>query len=96
VTQAVPTAVIPVHPRSEFGDGTWIVGSDIEPGTYRSNGATDGVVDYCSYSRLKEPSSDSDGLSFGSANANEPIVIDIRPTDGAFKVSGCDTFRKAG
>lgn len=92
---AAPTTVVAHQgPQTSFGEGTWIVGVDIEPGTYRSTGAKEGLFEFCSYKRLKEPTSDSDSLSWGTANANEPIVIAIKPTDGAFQSSNCDTFTK--
>lgn len=93
-TPAPTTPARPVGPQTSFGDGTWIVGADIEPGTYRSTGAQEGVFEFCSYSRLRDASSDGDTLSWGTANANEPIVIAIKASDGAFKSAGCATFTK--
>lgn len=94
VAAAPATTAAPRGPQTSFGEGTWIVGVDIAPGTYRSTGAKEGLFEFCSYKRLKEPTSDSDSLSWGTANANEPIVIAIKPTDGAFQSSNCDTFTK--
>jgi len=34
----------PAGPATSFGDGTWVVGEDIQPGTYRSPGAKPGLL----------------------------------------------------
>jgi hypothetical protein len=74
------------HAR-EFGNGTWIVGQDIQPGTYRTREASGN----CYWERLS-------GLSgnFGDIIANDgisyPTVVTIAPTDKAFESSGCATW----
>jgi hypothetical protein len=98
-TTAAPAptaAAAPASPRTSFGDGTWIVGTDIEPGTYRSSGATPGFFEFCSATTRSGASSNSDMIDWVTANANEPVVIEIGPKVKAFDVSGCEPFVKVG
>ncbi len=73
-----------------FPDGMYIIGTDIEPGTYRSSGATG-----CYFARLA-------GFSggFGDIIANEntdaPAVVEIAPTDAGFQSNRCGTWTKIG
>ncbi len=72
---------------TQFGDGTWVVGQDIEPGVYRNSG--DGSL--CYWERLS-------GLSreFGDIIANGvpdgPTVVEISGSDVAFSSQGCGTW----
>lgn len=77
-------------PRTEFGEGSWIVGSQIAPGRYRSSGP--GPDDSsCYWARLS-------GLSGGFeeiiANnlAEGPAVVDIAADDVGFETSGCGSW----
>ena len=67
-----------------FGDGTWIVGQDIAPGTYRI-GASPNT---CYGERLS-----GFGGTFGEIIANElsddPIIVTIAPSDAGFESSRC-------
>jgi hypothetical protein len=65
-----------------FGNGTHIVGTDIEPGTYRSEGTW-----MCYWARLKGFSGELDDII---ANGNNPKeIITISNSDTAFETSGC-------
>ncbi len=70
----------------QFGDGTWVVGEDIEPGVYRNEGGTS-----CYWERLS-------GLSgeFGDIIANDnpdgPAVVEIASSDTAFSSQRCGTW----
>ena len=71
------------------GNGTFRVGKDIQPGTYRTRAATSG----CYYARLR-------GFS-GSLNeiiANEitdtPAIVTIAAKDKGFQTSNCSTWTK--
>jgi hypothetical protein len=74
--------------KTTFGDGMFIVGTDITPGTYRSSGAGT-----CYYARLSGFSG-----SLGSISANEntesSAIVTITTTDKGFKSSGCGTWTK--
>lgn len=74
------------------GDGIFLVGKDVQPGTYKSSGATGSG---CYYARMHDASD-----SFGSVISNNfqqrgPSVVTINPSDGAFKTSGCETWQLA-
>jgi len=69
-----------------IGEGTFIVGEDIQPGRYKARSAhVDGL---CYWARLKDDSGE-----FGSIIANDSTAgsasVTIRSTDGAFETSGC-------
>jgi len=70
-----------------FGDGVWIVGVDIQPGTYR----TAASPDLCYGARLS-----GFGGTFGEIIANElsfdPITVTIEPTDAGFESIDCDLW----
>ena len=71
-------------PVRDFGDGTYIVGLDIEAGRYRAARYTDG----CEWSRLSSFSAGYDGLIANGGRA----VVDIEPTDTGFVSDGCGTW----
>jgi hypothetical protein len=73
---------------TSFEDGTYFVGTDIEPGTYRSSGSSG-----CYYARLA-------GFSGGFENliANEvtdtPSIVTIESTDAGFQSKKCGTWTR--
>jgi hypothetical protein len=70
------------------GTGTFVVGDDIKPGTYRA-AAHPG----CYWARLN--SLDTSDIA-DNDNADGPVVVQILPTDKAFQASDCASFHKAG
>lgn len=88
VAPAVP-APAPA-PGTIPGSGTFMVGSDIEPGTYKTGGPESFG---CYYARLKDTTGD-----FGSIINNNvsqgPASVTISASDGAFETSGCQTWSK--
>jgi hypothetical protein len=74
--------------KTKFGDGTFIVGTDITPGTYRAPGG-----DACYWSRLKGFTGD-----LGDVIANDlpsgSTLITIAKTDEGFSTSGCGTWKR--
>lgn len=87
----VTAAPVPDEPESSFdGDGTFVVGEDIQPGTYRNAGSSG-----CYWARLS-------GLSgeFGDIITNGvgdgPQVVQIAADDAAFDTSRCGTWELAG
>lgn len=93
---AVPATREPLPSGTIPGSGLFIVGSDIQPGLYRSTGAERGLFEFCSWSTNEGPSSNSDIIDFGTANADEPIVVEIGPEVGAFETSNCEPWTKIG
>ncbi len=70
------------------GDGTYVVGEDIDPGTYRAD-ASPG----CYWARLR--SLDTSDI-IDNDNADGPVVIEVLPSDRALELSGCADFKKQG
>jgi hypothetical protein len=71
------------------GDGTYVVGVDIQPGVYRSQGGSG-----CYWKRLSGLSGALDDIianNFGSG----PQVVQIASTDVAFSTSDCSTWMLA-
>jgi len=73
---------------TSFGQGEFIVGTDIAPGTYRSRGG-----DGCYWARLR---SFSGGLNSIIANANPAgtTIVTISRTDRGFESAGCATWTR--
>ena len=77
--------------KVEFPDGTYRVGPDIAPGTYRSVATSNS----CYWERLR---------GFGGTNdeiiANyfgiTPTIVAVAPTDTGFRSSGCGGWTKIG
>lgn len=70
------------------GEGLFLVGKDIQPGTYKSTPADSGN---CYYARLS--STDTSDI-IDNNNTSGPVVVTIKATDKAFSVSGCNEFHK--
>ncbi|MFN6544476.1 hypothetical protein [Mycolicibacterium nivoides] len=70
------------------GDGLYLVGSEIQPGTYRTAGA-----EGCYYAALR-------GLSGGNSdirtnqNTDGPAVVEILSSDVGFQVKRCAEWRR--
>ena len=80
----------PAGPATSFGDGTHIVGVDIQPGSYRNSDSSDG----CFWERLSGFSG-----AFEEIIANEFTysheVVTIKETDAGFSTGGCGTWTPA-
>lgn len=72
----------PEPPSASFGNGTHVVGSDIEPGTYRSS-----RTGSCYWARLSGFSGELDDV-IGNGNSS-PEIVTISASDAAFETSGC-------
>ena len=82
---------ITTSPTSPFGEGKFIVGTDIAPGTWRSSATSVG----CYWARLG-----GFGGTFEDVIANNfsdsVEVVTIAPGDAGFESSGCGTWAKIG
>ncbi|MFF5101420.1 hypothetical protein [Streptomyces sp. NPDC000134] len=67
------------------GDGDFQVGSDVEPGTYRTTGNTDGM---CYWERAKDASGELDSL-LANDNVTGTGYVTVGAADKIFKSSGC-------
>lgn len=86
-----PVQPAPQHDAPEesvISDGTYIVGQDIQPGTYRTAGPASELVDNCYWARLKGTSGEL-GEIIANQNLAGPGVVTIAPSDGAFETMGC-------
>lgn len=77
-------------PNSPFGEGTFIVGVDIAPGTWRSSeGGT------CYWQRTRGFSWTVDDI-IANENASAPTIVAIAATDKGFTSTRCGTWTKIG
>ncbi len=74
--------------RTEFGAGTFIVGTDLEAGTYRSPGG-----DGCHWSRLRDFGGSLGGL-IANGGGTSPADVTILATDTGFTSTGCGTWTR--
>lgn len=70
------------------GTGTFEIGTDVNPGTYRAE-AQPG----CYWARLS--SLDTSDI-INNDNADGPVIIEILASDKAIQTNGCADFRKSG
>jgi hypothetical protein len=94
--KAKPTPVKKAGPPSSFpGEGQYLVGEDIKPGTYRTAGPEeDSIIPNCYWARLKNASGEFDAII-----ANDNIQGQGRVTVNKgeyFKTTGCQTWKKVG
>jgi hypothetical protein len=68
-------------------DGIFTVGTDIAPGIYSSPGPVGNGT--CYWKRLGNP----DGALIDNALSKKPQVVQIQPTDKAFKTTGCQPWQ---
>ena len=93
ITAIALIAVSPVAsaaPGTIPGDGTFRVGSDIQPGVYFSKGGTQGVP--CFWSRHKGTGSPDDTIDSGASTGQQYVTI--APSDGSFETSFCQTWTR--
>lgn len=76
----------------QYGDGDYIVGEDIPPGTYTSKGAAPGLFELCTITT--EPTSDAKFPQFKTANAKERVIIMLTKADGVVTVQGCEPLTR--
>lgn len=85
-------SIVWAEPKTQFGNGKYIVGEDIAPGTYKSKGPGGGIP-ICSYQRLKGLSGAFEDI-IATENIQGPAVVTIKPTDKGFFSQGCQTWVK--
>lgn len=77
-------------PATRIEPGMWLVGTDIEPGTYRTTAA-----EGCYWERLSGFSGDSDDR-IANNFVEGPTIVEIDATDIGFSTDGdCGTWRRA-
>lgn len=85
-----PTPPAPSPANAMDHDGTYAVGTDIEPGTYASPGPAEGSR--CYWKRI---GGDDGATILDNALSSKPQLVEIEPTDAAFKTSGCQPWQAA-
>lgn len=86
-----PAAPGPIQPGTIPGDGTFLVGTDVQPGTYRSDAGSYG----CYYARLSDTSG-APGSIITNNLSQGPLVVTIDDSDAAFETRGCRTWTAVG
>ncbi len=74
--------------KTRFGAGTFIVGIDIAPGTYRSSGRG-----ACYWARLRNFSGDL-GSIIANNNTSGPTIVSISRGDRGFESTRCGTWTR--
>lgn len=74
--------------KTSFGDGTYFVGTDIEPGTYKSSGQPN-----CYYARLRGFGGNTDDI-ISNENTDTAAIVTIAPGDKGFSSTRCGTWKK--
>ena len=82
-----PETPEPAGPATTFGDGTFVVGQDITPGTYRNSNSSSG----CFWERLSGFSGELDDTITNSFTTILQIVT-IVDTDAGFSSEDCGTW----
>lgn len=77
-------------PKTDFGDGTYLVGTDIAVGSYKSSGPRPGGVGQCYWARLKDDS----GANIIANNLGAGATRVTVKKGEYLQVTGCD-FTKA-
>jgi hypothetical protein len=77
-------------PQTAFGEGTWIVGGQIAPGRYRSDGP--GASDFgCYWARLSGLDGNLNSV-ISNGFVEESAIVDISAGDAGFETSGCGNW----
>lgn len=82
-------------PAGQIGEGVWFVGSDVQPGTYRSTGSVDGR--HCLWSRHDTAAGGPmDGIIASDGSFDGQMVVTIEATDVLFRTNDCAPFAPVG
>ncbi|SHG41911.1 hypothetical protein [Geodermatophilus nigrescens] len=72
-----------------FQDGTFMVGSDVQAGTYRSTGGST-----CSWQRLSDLTGELDAIIASDYFVDGQAYVEVLPTDVAFRTDDCGTWSR--
>jgi hypothetical protein len=72
-------------------DGTYLVGKDVAPGLYLTQGASEG--DVCSWTRLSSIASHDASHVIDRGESRDAQYAQIAATDAAFETHGCQAWR---
>ncbi|MEU9077913.1 hypothetical protein [Kitasatospora sp. NPDC048538] len=100
VTAEAPAAPVapstPDKPKGDTigGDGSYEVGVDVQPGTYKSKGPKAGGIGICYWERNN--GGDGVGSIIANDNVQGPATITIKSGDKIFKTTACQDWVKTG
>ncbi|MFF7290222.1 hypothetical protein [Streptomyces griseorubiginosus] len=90
------TTVGPQHKAASKGeipgDGTFLVGQDVQAGTYRSEGKNKYS---CYWARLSDTSGEGDAI-IANGVAEGPAIVKVAAGDKAFQTTDCKPWTKIG
>ncbi|HEY3894277.1 MAG TPA: hypothetical protein VGL88_02805 [Pseudonocardiaceae bacterium] len=86
-------AARPGNLATSFGEGKFVVGKDISPGTYRTAGKS-GELD-CYWARLTNTGGATNSIIANNLGPG-PVTVTISRDDGAFQTRWCSTWTKVG
>lgn len=81
----------PANLATTFGEGRFMVGTDIAPGTYQTTGPS-AKLD-CYWERLKDTSGATDSIIANNLGGG-PATVTIDRSDAAFQTRWCNTWSK--
>jgi hypothetical protein len=84
-------AAAPANLATTFGEGRFVVGTDIAPGRYQTTGPS-GHLD-CYWERLKNTSDATDSIIANDLGPG-PALVTIDKSDAAFQTRWCNTWTK--
>lgn len=89
--QPSPPPPAPAQPKTVIDhDGNFAVGTDIVPGVYSTAGPAGNGT--CYWKRLG--TEDNGNTIIDNAMSKKPQVVQIEPTDKAFKTDGCQPWQR--
>ncbi|MEV4557107.1 hypothetical protein AB0K51_08925 [Kitasatospora sp. NPDC049285] len=94
-SSAPPPAPAPSGPATSFpGNGKYLVGEDIEAGTYKTAGPADSVIPNCYWARYKDASGEFSSI-IANGNVQGQTRVTVRKGE-YLEVQGCSTWEKTG
>lgn len=95
-----PAPAVPLHPATEeatepegITEGLWIVGEEIEPGTYVTDGPAPGLVRSCYWARLSGTSGELGDIIANHIGTGR-MTVTVKPGDVAFESRGCQPWTR--
>lgn len=94
VNPGVPATTEPASsPNGIKGDGTYLVPSEVKPGTYRATVPQDSAL--CFWARLRDTTGNPNStIAIDDGTAGTTMTVTIAATDKAFSTRGCGGWKK--
>jgi len=86
-----PVSLASLRPGQLPGNGTYRVGKDIQPGSYRTQGPADAASPNCYWSRNSDASGEVRAI-IANSKAPIPATVTVKPGDATFHTSGCQPW----